>query len=144
MQQPDQNIDNRLRTMRTLWFAMFLSVPMYLVFSLFAMERGPHQGNRLLSLIFAAVATFTVILSFPIKQKLLRRSVEEQNLILVQQAFVTAWALCEVGAILGFVEYLIMSSRDYLVLYMLSLVGILLHFPTRQHLLNASYKEKDW
>lgn len=144
MQQPDPKIDTRLRTMRTLWFALFLSVGLYLGFTVFAMEPASEPGNRLLSFIFAAVATFIVILSFPIRQKLLQRSVDQQNTMLVQQAFVVAWAMCEVSAILGIVEYMVVGSRDYLVLFLLAAVGMLLHFPKRQHLLDASYKKQDW
>jgi hypothetical protein len=142
MEQHDPNIDARLRTMMILWFALFCSVGMYLAFCYIALERPAEPGNRALSFVFAAVATFMVILSFVIKQKLLRKSVDEQNLMLVQQAFVVAWAMCEVSAILGLIEYLLLDTKDYIVLFALAVVGMALHFPTRRHLLNASFKMK--
>lgn len=122
---------------------MFISIPMYLLLITFGMQRGAQQ-NSFLSFVFAAVATLTVILSFPIKQKLLQRSVDQQNKMLVQPAFVVAWAMCEVSALLGVIEYSVIGTRDYLVLFLLAGAGVLLHFPTRQHLLNATYKNKDW
>jgi hypothetical protein len=73
---------------------------------------------------------------------LLKRSIEKQDPGLVQPAFVVAWAMCEVSAILGIVEYFLLGTRDYLVLFLLAAAGMILHFPTRQHLLNASYKNQ--
>lgn len=140
MQQQDPNIDARLRTMMTLWSALFVSIGLYLATCYLALEQPTEPGSGMLSFVFAAVATFMVILSFVIRQKVLRKSVDEQNLMLVQQAFVVAWALCEVSALMGLVEYLLLPTRDYLVLFALAVVGMLLHFPTRKHLLNASFK----
>lgn len=139
--QQDNNVEARLRTMRTLWFALLASLPMYLAFTSFAMQHGQATNNNWLSFVFAGVATFMVILSFAVKQKLLRRAVEIQDIKLVQPAFVVAWAMCEVSALLGVVEYVMAGTRDYIVLFLLSAVGMLLHFPTRQHLINASYKK---
>jgi hypothetical protein len=144
MQTQEPNIDARFRTMLVLWFALLFSVGMYLAFCFIAFERSTEPANRLLSFAFAAIATFTVILSFVIKQKLLRRSEEQQNLMVVQQAFVVAWAMCEVSAILAVIEYILLDTRDYLVLFALSAVGMVLHFPTRKHLLNASFKKQGW
>lgn len=127
--------------MRTLWFALLASLPMYLAFTSFAMQRGQTTNNDWLSFVFAGVATFMVILSFAVKKTLLRRAVETQDIKLVQPAFVVAWAMCEVSALLGVVEYVVAGTRDYIVLFLLSAVGMLLHFPTRQHLINASYKK---
>ena len=139
--QQDINVEARLRTMRTLWFALLASLPMYLAFTSFAMQRGQTTNNNWLSFVFATVATFMVILSFAVKKNLLRRAVETQDIKLVQPAFVVAWAMCEVSALLGVVEYAVAGTRDYIVLFLLSAVGMLLHFPTRQHLINASYKK---
>ena len=139
--QQDNNVETRLRTMHTLWFALLASLPMYLAFTSFAMQRGQTTNNNWLSFVFAAFATFMVILSFAVKQKLLRRAIETQDIKLVQPAFVVAWAMCEVSALLGVVEYAVTGTRDYIVLFFLSAVGMLLHFPTRQHLINASYKK---
>jgi cation transport ATPase len=139
--QQNNNVEARLRTMRTLWFALLASLPMYLAFTSFAMQRGQTTNNDWLSFVFAGVATFMVILSFAVKKTLLRRAVETQDIKLVQPAFVVAWAMCEVSALLGVVEYVVAGTRDYIVLFLLSAVGMLLHFPTRQHLINASYKK---
>jgi NADH:ubiquinone oxidoreductase subunit 2 (subunit N) len=140
MQRQTPSIETRQRSLITLWFALLMSLGLYLLVTLFAMESREESGSKLLSFIFAAVATFTVILSFPLKQRLLRRSVEKQDPSAVQSAFVLAWAMCEVSALLGIVEYSVVGTRDYLVLFLIAAVGMILHFPTRQHLLNASYK----
>ena len=141
MQPQDSYIEPRLRTLRVLWFALLLSVVMYFIFTLFAMERAEPPGNRSVSFIFMAIAVISVILSFVLKQKLLQRSVEQQDIKMVQPAFVVAWAMCEVSALLGVVEYVVVGRNDYIVLFLLGAGGLLFHFPSRQPLLNASYKK---
>jgi len=48
--------------------------------------------------------------------------------------------MCEVSALLGLVErFLFDSDADYL-LFLISLIGIALHFPRREQLLSATYK----
>jgi hypothetical protein len=142
MPQKIPTIEARQRTLLTLWFALFFSLGLYLMFTQFGMAPSEKPGNTVLSFVFAAVATLTVILSFVIKQQLLKRSIEKQDPRLVQPAFVVAWAMCEVSAILGVVEYFLIGTRDYLVLFLLAAAGMILHFPTRQHFLNASYKNQ--
>ncbi len=140
--QQGPNTETRQRSLFTLWFALCLSIGLYLMVTLFAMTPRQEPGSKLLSFVFAAVATLAVILSFPLKQKLLRRSVEKQDPAAVQTAFTLAWAMCEVSALLGIVEYSVVGTRDYLALFLLAAVGMILHFPTRKHLLNATYKHQ--
>jgi hypothetical protein len=79
--------------------------------------------------------------SFAVKQKLLKRSVEKQDIGLVQKALVIACAMCEVSALLGFVERLVIGNREYYWLFLFAAGGIALHFPRRSQLESASYKQ---
>ena len=138
--QPSQNVELRMRTLRTLWVALFLSVGMYYLFTLFA-ERSPDlKPNNTLSLALLGVAITTVLFSFLIKSKLLARARDEQQLPLVQQGYVVTWALCEVPALLGMLEFFTTSNPRYYALMIISAVGQLLHFPKREHVENAAYK----
>ena len=138
--QPSQNIDLRMRTLRTLWIALFLSVGIYYAFTKFA-ERSPDlQRNDTLSLALIGVAVTTVLLSFLIKSKLLARAVDEQQVPMVQQAYIVAWALCEVPALLGMLEFFTTTNPNYYVLMIIAALGQLLHFPKREHVENAAYK----
>ena len=142
---PDQNsseanIELRLRTMRTLWIAMLVSIPMYYVFTVL---RGPSENitpNRMLSLVLLGVGLLTTLISVPIKQILLRKATEQQQVPMVQQAYIVTWAITEVAALLGMLDYFVTGHRHYYLLFIVAICGMLLHFPRREAVLNAAFK----
>jgi hypothetical protein len=138
------NLDKRYQTLVVLWFALLMSIGMYFLFSLFvAPGTSNESGNPrslLLTVTLTALGTFLVILSFAVKQKLLERSVEKQDVSLVQKALVIACAMCEVSALLGLLEHFIVGSREYYLLFLVAAAGTAFHFPRRSHLEAASYK----
>ena len=143
-QNTQPNIDARYRTMLTLWFALLMSIGMYFVFSLFV---GPENGNdpdaapnTVFTVVLTALGAFLVLLSFVVKRKFLERSVERQEMELVQKGLVIACAMCEVSALLGLVERFLINSREYYLLFLVAAIGTALHFPRREHLLAATYK----
>lgn len=143
----DKNIDVRHRTMLTLWFAQLMSVVMFFLLTQFvanSSEQPEPAANNLLSFTLAGVGTFSAVMSFLLRSKLLQRSVERQDPSLVQSALVVGCALCEVPALLGVLERFILPGRDYLVLLAISLVSMALHFPRRGNLLAASYKDPSY
>jgi hypothetical protein len=89
-----------------------------------------------------AVGAFLVSISFAVKNKLLERSVEKQDIVLVQQALVIACAICEANALLGLMEGFLVGSREYYVLFLMSAGGMAFHFPRRIQLEAASYKTR--
>jgi len=135
------DLNKRYQTMITLWFALLTSVVMYFVVSQLA-PPATAPPNSMLTFTLTAIGTFLVVLSFVIKQKLLRRSVDEQDISLVQKALVIACAICEAAAVLGLVERFAVSGRDYLLLFVIAAAGIALHFPRRSQLEAASYKKR--
>jgi len=137
------DFDKRYQTMLILWFALLMSVAMYFVVSQLA-PPATAPPNSILTFTLTAIGTFLVGISFVIKQKLLRRSVDEQDINLVQKALVIACAICEAAAVLGLVERFAVSGRDYLLLFVIAAVGIALHFPRRSQLEAASYKSSKW
>jgi len=135
-----QNVEVRLRTLRIMWLALFLSVGLYYVFTLFA-ERSPDlKPNHTMSLATIGVGVSMVLGSFLVKSKLLARAINEQQLQLVQPAYVLALAMCEVPALLGMLVFFTTADRNYYVLMIIAAIGQLLHFPRREHLENAAYK----
>src|SRR6185436_15835217 len=137
------DFDKRYQTMIVLWFALLMSVVMYFVLSQLA-PPATAPPNSILTFTLTAIGTFLVGISFVIKRKLLRRSVDEQDINLVQKALVIACAICEAAAVLGLVERFAVSGRDYLLLFVIAAVGIALHFPRRSQLEAASYKAGKW
>ena len=129
-----------MRTLRILWFALFLSVGMYYVFTLFAGRPPDLRPNNTMSMALIGVGVSVVLVSFLLKSKLLARAIDQQQLPLVQQAYIVALALCEVPALLGMLEFFTTANTNYYVLMIIAAIGQLLHFPRREHVENAAYK----
>ena len=145
MQRLDQadNIDVRMRTLRILWIAIVLSVGMYYVFTVLADRPEGLTPNNTLFIVLLAIALSTTLVSFPIKGMLLKKATEKQQLPLVQQAYVVALALCEVSALMGLVDFFVTANHYYYSFFILAAAAQLLHFPRREHLINASFKSSE-
>ena len=116
---------------------MMLSIVGYFVLTLFAGRSEELEPNPMLSLILLAVAASAALVSFPLKSKLLNRAIEQQQVPMVQQAYIVAWAITEVGGLLGVLDFFTTGDRYYYLLFMIAALGQLLHFPRREHMLNA-------
>jgi hypothetical protein len=137
---PQTNFELRIRTMRTLWIGVFLSSGVYYLFTLFVERPENVEPNSTLFLVLVAIALSTTFISFPIRSKLLNRAVEQQQVQLVQQGYIVAWALSEVAALLGVLDFFMTGDRYYYILFIIGACGQLLHFPRREHVVNASAK----
>ena len=137
---PPEDVELRMRTMRTLWFALFMSIFIYYALT-FIVERSPtSEPNATLSLVFLALAVSTALISFVIKSQLLKQAVERQQVQLVQTAYVVTWAITEVAALLGLLDFFATGNRYFFASFLIAAFGMLLHFPRREHVLNASFK----
>ena len=143
----ENNLNARYQTLLILWFALLMSIGMFFVLTLFAapkiVDDAPNPTNSVAVIVLTAVGAFIVVLSFVVKRKLLERSVERQDITLVQQALIVPCAMCEASALLGLFErFSSRSSASYL-LFLLAAAGTALHFPKRGQLEAASYKSKN-
>ena len=140
------DLDTRYRTMLILWFALLMGIVVFFVMTILAgpapFDRTGDPPTSLILFVLAGIGTFLVVLSFAVKRKMLQRSVEKQEPMLVQQAMVLACAMCEVSALLGMFERYAIGSGDHYVLFLISAIGIALHFPKRDQLLAASWNEE--
>jgi hypothetical protein len=91
--------------------------------------------------VLVGIAVSTVLLSFPVKNKLISQAIEQQHVPLVQQAYIVAWALSEVPALLGLLDFYLTGNRYFYVLFLIAVFAQLLHFPRREHVINASFKK---
>jgi hypothetical protein len=144
----EANLDKRYQTLLVLWIAMLMNVVIFFVLIRLA---APESAGRpdtepfsLVTFVLAAVGAFLVVISFTVKNKMLERSVDRQNIDLVQKAYVLAWAICEVSALIGFVERFVLGNSDYFLMLIIAFIGIALHFPKRDHLKSASYKSPEF
>ena len=105
---------------------MLLSIGAYYVFTFFAGGREEITPNRTLSLMLVGVALLTTLLSFLVKNKLLSRAVEQQQVQLVQQGYIVTWAITEVAALLGLLDFFLTGDRYYYLLFLIAACGLLL------------------
>jgi len=139
-QNDPQHIELRIRTMRILWIGMVLSICAYFMFTFFKGRSEGIEPNPSLSLMLVSVGLITTLISFPIKNKLLTRAVEQQQAQLVQQGYIVTWAVTEVAALLGLLDFFLTGHRHYYILFIIAACGQLLHYPRREHVMNASFK----
>jgi hypothetical protein len=88
-----------------------------------------------------SIAIVPVGVSFLLKQRILEQAVAGQRLDLVQTGYILAWALCEMAALLGLMDHFANGYRYYYVGFIFAAAGLLLHFPRKQHLLDASQQQ---
>jgi len=121
---------------------MLISIGSFFVFARFLapqnIDLSASAPNSMRILALAALAITLVIVSLLVKRTILKRAVESQNVLLVQQGFIIAWAICEVGGLLGVVDRLVLGDSQYYVLFLIAAAGTTLNFPKREHLLAAS------
>ena len=140
MQTKNENVEVRIRSMRVMWIALVLNVGFFFGLTLFAKRPEDVQPNSMLSLILIAIAASTTLVSFLVKSSLLAKAIDQGQVPLVQQAYVVAWAVTEVGALLGLLDYFITADRYYYVPFLIAACGQLLHFPRSEHVVNASFR----
>ena len=136
------SIDARYRTMLILWVGQTMSVVMFFFVTQFANSSAQSDNSASsLSWVFLGLGALSAIISFVVRSKILQRSVEKQEPALVQTAVTIGLALCEGTALLGVVERFAFPGSNYYLLFVIAFAGIALHFPRRDFLLVASYKD---
>jgi len=129
-----------MRTLRILWLAMLSSVVIYYLLTLFVRRSADAEPNDMMSLLLVAIALTTTLISFVVKKQFVAQAADQQRVQLVQQGYLLAWVLCEVAALLGLLDYFAAAHRHYYILFIIGAAGHLLHFPRRDHVVNAVFK----
>ena len=126
--------------MRTLWGALFGSIGLYYTLTLFVEQPTDTDRNNVLSLALLVVGVSMIAVSVVIKRKILNQSVAQQQPQLVQQGYLVAWAINEVAALLGLLDFFATGHRHYYLLFIIAALGHLLHIPRRQHVIDACFR----
>jgi hypothetical protein len=139
----ETNLDKRQQTLVVIWCAQLMSTILLFLVAFLAPPETDNETRGVASFLtfaLAALATFLVGISFAVRKKLLERSVDQQDVNLVQKALIVSWAICEVSALLGVIERFVIGNWDYFLLFIIAAIGIVLHFPRREYLKSASFK----
>jgi hypothetical protein len=139
MDQKQVNVDALFRVLMILWFAMLMSLLMFLLVIRFSQVK--IVNNPGMSLMLNSIGVVPLAISFLLKVKLLDKSVAAQRPDLVQSAYVVSFAFCEISALLGLIDHFVTGSGYYYLGFAFAGLGMLLHFPQKKHLLAASNRE---
>jgi hypothetical protein len=140
-EQSQQQLDAKYRVLVILWAALSFSVVLYLILSF--VIPGPDSESaqsQVVTFALTAVGAFLAIMSFAIKQRFFAQAEAKQAPGMVQTGLIIALALCEAAALLGLVDHFATGNRYYFVLFVVAIIGMLLHFPRRDQLGVASYR----
>ena len=130
--------------MRLVWMVLIMNIGLFFVLTLYAKRSEDVQPNNLLSLILIVIAALTTLVSFLVKSNLLTKAIDQGRVQQVQQAYVVGWAITEVAALLGLLDYFMTADRYYYVPFLIALGGQLLHFPRSEHVVNASFRPSNF
>jgi hypothetical protein len=128
------------RSLLIVWVFLFLSVLGFLLMAVL-IPANAAADNPALAIVLIGMGFTSLVISFVIKRTFLAKSVAMQDLKLVQQAYIVALALCESAALFGLLIHFATGSVYYYAGFALAIVGMLLHFPKKQHLLDATFKK---
>lgn len=144
------NFAGLYQTLVVMWGALLVSQVLFLVVLFFSKpelfrfdwSRPPLGENAVVVLAFFALALVNLGLSFVMKKRTYEQAVQKQSVELVQTGLILACAFCEAVSLLGMVIAFIFSYQYFFIFFALGILGTALHFPSRDVLMAASYKNR--
>jgi len=137
-QEMESRVAARYMTFLILWFAVLMSVTIFFVIAWIASGQG--TPNPVMSYVLLAAGFSTVAVSFVLKQQLVRKAIEKTDVAALQSAQVIAMALCESAVLFGMLDRFVTASQTSWFLFAIGALGILLHFPKKDHIRAVSCK----
>jgi hypothetical protein len=137
-QQIEAKVEARHKVFLILWFAIFVSVILLVVLVLVAGSKG--TPNLTLSYALFGIGSMTVLVSFLLKRQMVNKAINSNDIAALQSAHIVALALCESAALFGVLDRFITASQTSWFLFAIAAIGIVLHFPKKDHIRAVSYK----
>jgi len=137
--EAETKVAGRYQVLLILWIAMLTSFSIFLVMTFVIPSSAPP--NLTLTFVLLALSLVAVIVSVLLKSYFLKQAIEKQQLPFLMNAYVTGFALSEAAAILGLLDHMATNSRYFSIAFIMSAIGLLLHFPRKEHIRASSYKQ---
>jgi hypothetical protein len=140
MQNPQQieaKAEVRHRIILMIWFSLLMSISIFFVMTMM-IPGNAAEPNTTLSFALIGVAFMVVVASVLIKPRVVQRAIEKRDPAMVQTGYILSFALCESAAILGVVDHFVTGSSYYYFSFALGLLGMLMHFPKKDHVRAAT------
>ena len=138
-QEAEAKVAARYRVFLILWIAILISVGVLFTLASFTPSSG--TANQTLSFALLGIGFATVMGSFLFKQQMLKKAIEKQELQALMSAYIISFALCESAALFALMDHFTTGSGYYRFGFTLAVVGMLLHFPKREHLRAVASKQ---
>jgi hypothetical protein len=119
----------RRRGLLLIWGAQFMSLALLLGLTYVVRPEANADGRHTLAWALGALGFMSFLGSFLFRRKLLAQAAVKRRLDLGTTAYVIAFAMCELTAVLGFLAYVITGLSYALHSFIIAAAGLLLHFP---------------
>ena len=151
-------VEAQYKTMLIIWAALLMSQMMFVVLvfitrpelfqfnfrqPLLGPSGRPTGSSAAVIIGFAVAAVTAVLFSFAFRKRLNERAVAEQNPAHVQSGLIIALALCEASSLFGLTLAFAFDYQYFFAWIALGILGMILHFPKRDHLHAAVYKSQN-
>jgi F0F1-type ATP synthase membrane subunit c/vacuolar-type H+-ATPase subunit K len=131
----------RHRTLTIIWGAIFMSITLLFLLATFVAPDSPQaqaEGNRTMTIVFAALGASTAMASILLRQRLTTQAIERQQPQQLSSAYIISFALCESAALFGLLIRFTTGDRYYYLLFIIAVAGLLLNLPRQSDIVNAS------
>ena len=139
---------NAHKTMVFIWASLVVSQLMFVAMAYFIVEglfppnlSKPLLDENAMMIGLAVIAALLALgLSFYKRAAILRKSIEDQSVALVQQAVITSLALAESVSLVGLFLAFTFHYQYFIIWMIVGIAAALLHFPQRRDIDNATFK----
>ena len=137
-QQAEEKVAARYRVILILWIAILTSVGVMFALALLIPSSG--SANQTMNLALLGIGFMTVTTSLVLKQQMVKKAIETQQVSALLNAYIIGFALSESAAIFGLIDHFATGSGYYRFAFIMAAIGMLLHFPKKDHLRAVSFK----
>jgi F0F1-type ATP synthase membrane subunit c/vacuolar-type H+-ATPase subunit K len=146
--QQQLNRETAQQTMLVTWAAIlmsqvfFVGIVYFIKPELFTLDAyRPLLGDDpMMVAMLGVLAVSAVIAGRFMHSSFLKRSVDQQNLMLVQTATIVGSALSEAASLLGLVAAFVADHSFFWVFVVLGVIGTLLSYPSKRAIQDASFR----
>ena len=149
MQNENVSIEAFYKNLAFIWIGLFVSQFVFLIVIYFVspdlfrfdFTKSLMGDQPAIIIILALAAVFNLAISFGLKKKFIKQSVDDQDISFVQTAMIVGCAMCEVVSLLGFMLAFVAEYQYFFIWFVVGAFGMIFHFPLRQNVMNANYKK---
>ena len=150
METKKLDAEQAYRTLLIIWSALLMSQFLFVLMVFFVKPElfkfdlsAPLLGeSSILIILLAVIGLSNLEMAFRYKKRLLKQSVTEQNVGIVQTAMIVGCALCESISLLGLLSAFVANYQYFFVFSAVGILGTILQMPKRSNVYAASFRPR--